>query len=206
MVGTKPVREILLVKHPCGRPLDVSAVTPLVPSAFNPHPIYFDHITGSLICSIALLVDGAVRPSNLNAHCWHHICSSYHGASADICNALASLARCLCSACHLIALDKCPGVRPIGVGEVIRWIIGKAILSVIGVAIQQFTGSLQLCAGQLTGCEAAIHALRHIYDDTSKQAALLVDASNVFNNLNRQLELANISTSFFSNSHKHLSQ
>ena len=82
----------------------------------------------------------------------------------------------------------------IGVGEVVRWIIGKAILSVIGVEIQQSAGSLQLCAGQPSGCEAAIHALRHIYDDDSTQAALLVDASNAFNNLNRQLALVNIST------------
>ena len=64
----------------------------------------------------------------------------------------------------------------------------------IGIEIQQSTGSLRLCAGQPSGCEAAIHALRHIYDDTSTQAALLVDASNAFNNLNRQLALANIST------------
>ena len=80
-----------------------------------------------MIHSIALYVDGAARPSNLDAHGWCHICTSYHGASADICNALASLARRLCTdyvdpasltaftACRLIALDKCPGVWPIGV-------------------------------------------------------------------------------------------
>ena len=46
----------------------------------------------------------------------------------------------------------------------------------IGVEIQQSAGSLQFCAGQPSGCKAAIHALRHIYDETSTQAALLVDA------------------------------
>ena len=206
MIGTKSVREILLDKHPRGRPLDTSAVTPPVPSAFDPHPVYFDSITGSLIRSIALHVDGAAGPSNLDAHCWHRICSSYHGASADMQNPLAGLARRLCTefdgpacltaftACHLIVLDKSPGVRPIGVCEVVRRIIGKPIQSVIGVEIQQSAGSLQLCAGQPSGCEAAIHALRHIYDDTSTQASLLVDASNAFNNLNRQLALANICT------------
>ena len=38
------------------------------------HPVYFDCITGSLICSIALHVDGATGSSNNDdAHGWHHI-------------------------------------------------------------------------------------------------------------------------------------
>ena len=206
MIGSKSVREMLLDKHPHGRPLDPTAVVPPISSAFDPHPVFFDCITGSLICSIALHVDDAVGPSNLDAHDWRRICTSYRGASDDICNALASLARHLCTdyvdpagltaftACQLIALDKCPGVRPIGVGEVVRRIVGKAILSVIGVEIQQSAGSLQLPAGQPAGCEAAIHTLRYIFDDVTTQAALLVDASNAFNNLNRQLALANIAS------------
>ena len=48
-----------------------------------------------------------------------------------------------------------------------------------------------MCAGQPSGCESAIHALRLIFDDPTTQAALLVDASNAFNNLNRHLTLAN---------------
>ena len=40
------------------------------------------------------------------------------------------------TASRLVALNKCPGVRPIGVGDVSRRIIGKAILSVISEDIQ----------------------------------------------------------------------
>ena len=46
-------------------------------------------------------------------------------------------------------------------------------------------GSLQLCAGQDAGCEAAVHAMREIYDDEATEGILLVDASNAFNSLNR---------------------
>ena len=46
-----------------------------------------------------------------------------------------------------IPLDKCPGLRPVGVGEILRRIIGKAVLGVISVDVQAAVGPLQLCAG-----------------------------------------------------------
>ena len=88
---------------------------------------------------------------------------------------MAAVARKLCSqlvdpadvtpfvAGRLIALDKNPGVRLIGVGEVSRCIIGRAFLRVIGFDIQQAAGSCQLCARQLAGCEAAVQAVRSMF-------------------------------------------
>ena len=95
-------------------------------------------------------------------------------------------------ACRLIALDKNPGVRPIGVGETARRIIAKAILFVTRGDIQDAAGSLQLCAGQIAGAEAAVHATRESFLDDNTEAVLLVDASNAFNALNRQSALRNI--------------
>ena len=89
--------------------------------------------------------------------------------------------------CRLIPLNKNPGVRPIGVGEVPRRIIAKAILD-----IQDAAGPLQVCAGQDGGCEAAIHAMRQFFAEPEVQGALLVDASNAFNTINRQSALHNI--------------
>ena len=66
-------------------------------------------------------------------------------------------------ACRLIPLDKWPGVRPIGIGEVVRRIIGRAILTVTSKTIEQAAGSLQLCAGQDCGIEGAIHAMYQVY-------------------------------------------
>ena len=53
-------------------------------------------------------------------------------------------------------------------------------------------GSSQLCAGQLCGCEAAVHAIRDLFSSTDCEAVLLVDACNAFNFINRQNALHNI--------------
>ena len=97
-------------------------------------------------------------------------------------------------ACRLIALDKNPGIRPIGVHvcEVPRRIISKAILSVIKGDTQEAAGANQLCSGQIAGIEAAVHAVRQSYNSEEIEGFLFVDASNVFNRLDRAIALANI--------------
>ena len=91
-------------------------------------------------------------------------------------------------ACRLIPLDKQPGVRPIGIGEVPRRIIAKAVLNLVDLDVREACGALQVCAG----CEAAVHAVRQLFHDPGSQAVLLVDASNAFNSVNRQAALHNI--------------
>ena len=95
------------------------------------------------------------------------------------------------TACRLIPLDQNPGVRPIGVGEVLRRIIGKAILPVIKPEIFSSLGNLNLCAGQAGGCEAAVHAMSDVFEEEAN-ALLLVDADDAFNSLNRRVLLDNI--------------
>ena len=95
-------------------------------------------------------------------------------------------------ACRLIALDKNPGVRPIGIGEIPRRVIAKAILYIVRQDIQEAAGSLRLCAGQISGIEAAVHAAHSLFKKDQVDVLLLVDASNAFNSLNRQTALLNI--------------
>ena len=95
-------------------------------------------------------------------------------------------------ACRLIPLDKNPGIRPIGVGEVMRRFIGKAIGAELKDYIQEATGPLQMSTGLKGGSEAAIHAMRNIFDSDGCDGVILVDASNAFNRLNRQVALHNI--------------
>ena len=93
-------------------------------------------------------------------------------------------------ACRLIALDKCPGVCPIGIGETVRHLIGKVIA--LSNDIQKAAGPLQVCAGHLSGCEAAVHAMHEVFQAPSTEGVILVDASNAFNSLNRETVLRNI--------------
>ena len=102
------------------------------------------------------------------------------------------------TACRLIPLDKGqdkngnPGVRPIGIGEILRRIIGKAVIMSFKTDIQYAAGPLQTCAGLKSGIEASIHAMRQIWEDSDTEAILQVDADNAFNRLNREAALHNV--------------
>ena len=143
-------------------------------------------------------------PSGVDAYEWRRLCTAFKGASTDLCHSLALMAQRLCTsyvdpkcvspllACRLIALDKSPGVRPIGIGDTARRIIAKAVLFVARPDVQDISGCLQLCGGQISGIEAAVHAVRTAFESDENEAVLLADASNAFNSLNRQVALHNI--------------
>ena len=94
-------------------------------------------------------------------------------------------------ACRLIPLDKKPGVRPIAVGEILRRVIGKIVMKLLKRDVLKATGSLQLCAGQDAGSEAAIHAVYEMFNKESREAVLMVDTSNAFNAINREAFIYN---------------
>ena len=96
-------------------------------------------------------------------------------------------------ASRLIPLDKGEGaVRPIGVGEVIRRICGKCVMNIAKRDVVEGSGSLQLCTGQKSGSEAAIHAMHRIFEADDTDAVLLIDAFNEFNALTRAAALHKI--------------
>ena len=66
----------------------------------------------------------------------------------------AFLARCL------IPLEKNPGLRTIGVREVLRRISGKVIVMHARDDSVTSVGSLQVCTEHEAGCESMIHAMR----------------------------------------------
>jgi len=91
-----------------------------------------------------------------------------------------------------IPLDKNPGLRPIGVGEVLRRIAGKVVMQIVKNDVTKAAGCLQTCAGQEAGSEASIHAMNEIFNENDTEAVLPVDAENAFNSINRKTLLHNI--------------
>ena len=53
-------------------------------------------------------------------------------------------------------------------------------------------GPLQACSGIGSGCETAVHATREVFDEFEVEGALLVDATDAFNALNRKVALQNM--------------
>ena len=56
-------------------------------------------------------------------------------------------------ACHLIDLNKAPGVLPVVIGEIIRRLLEKLVLKVTGESATEVCRNLQLCAGLQVGIE-----------------------------------------------------
>ena len=153
-------------------------------------------------------IRGGSGPSGLDADGWKRtlLSKNFGESSSDCCQILAKVTKKPCTEelstsleefqlCRLIPINKNSGLRAIGVGEessVLRRIIGKVIVSVLRNYIIYSVGSLQVCAGHEAGCEAAIHAMRTIFEDEKTEVVLLVDAANAFNSVNLQVFLHNI--------------
>lgn len=179
-----------------------SLISGVMPDAM--HPIFYTALNGDLIKRCALRTRGGAGVSQQEDMLWQKMVTSFKDTSSNLCNAVAVLARRLASeyvdpagldallANRGIAIDKCPGLRPVGVGEIVRRIVGKAIMQVTGEEVQRSVGALQLCAGHPTGVEAAIHAMRNFLEHDDNDGILLIDADNAFNRVNRAVALWNV--------------
>ena len=129
------VMDSLIRKHPRKQLLVSSAL--VTDFADPPHFILFDQLDAVRLRRVALKLHGAAGPSGLDSSAWRRMCTSFQTVSDDLCDALSAVARHLCTtcvdpaglssfvACRLIALDKNPGVRPIGIGETVHRLIAN---------------------------------------------------------------------------------
>ena len=147
---------------------------------------------------------GRAGPSGLDADDWRRLLSAFGQTSTNLCKLVAKFAKkpatsiippddlIAYNGCRLVALDKCPGVSPIGIGEVMRRITGRIMVDCIRQDLTSLVGNMQLCLGQKCGIEHAIHSLRYSFDDPENEAILLIDAKNAFNVLKRRTALENV--------------
>ena len=92
-VDGTPVLDLLKSKHPPAQ--QTSSATLLPPNDRSPetHPILFEAITGDLIRSTSLRVQGSAGPSGMDTAGWRRICTAFYGASKELCIALAAMTR-----------------------------------------------------------------------------------------------------------------
>lgn len=161
---SQTVLDVLKSKHLHAQQATPDAVSwsCLKPPQVHPsHPIIYDRIDADCIRSAALHTNGVARPSDIDAQCWRQLCTSFKTASHDLCHALVPLAKRLCMsfvgpmglsallAWQLNALVKCPSVRPIGICEMARRIISKAVLVAIKVASKRLSDLCDYVLGRL---------------------------------------------------------
>lgn len=65
---------------------------------------------------------------------------------------------------RLIGLDKCSGFWPIGIGDILRRLLYKNLLIVVGKEATRVCGIDQLCSGLEAGIEGGIHHMQLIWD------------------------------------------
>ena len=202
VIEGKTVLNILKKKHPPAKTANTNFLTELNEDTMPYQPSIFEQINAKTVRKSTLKTHGSHDPSGLDACEWRRILTHLIQTSIELFKLIAKLFYTIASravphenltaynSCRLILLDKNLGVRPIGIGEVLRRrLIGKTITRCIKSDHKNLGKKFQLCLGQKCGIEYAIHSLRKEFDKPKTEAILGIDAENAFNSLNRELAL-----------------
>lgn len=96
-------------------------------------------VTGNIIQRVGSAIQGSAGPCGCDASYWQDALLRCGAHSSHLRDAVASLAQRLCNGLvpwseimcllenKLLTLDKSPGARPIGIGEVLWCVIGEAV-------------------------------------------------------------------------------
>eukprot|EP00794_Sanderia_malayensis_P006469 gene6469-7206_t len=191
--------RLLLEKHPVGAEATEDALL-LGPEPVV-EPIIFDVTNEEMLLKAAQMTRGGSGPSGIDADDWCKILSSrdFGDAGNDLRSAIAAVTRSLCTrnvgdqsitalmASRLVPLDKIPGLRPIGVGEVLQRIMGEltdvwteVVMVVTKPDVVNACANSQMC-GQKSGSVAAIHTMKmfHLVNDKERKLLALPTQTGV---------------------------
>ena len=145
-------------KHPEPRDIEIESLYQRQPDR-RVEDVIYENIDADAIHKVAKKVNGAAGPSGADSDMWQRLlCSKQHKKKpAELCQAVADLAKKLNRqkvpasylqafvAGRLIPLDKNPGIRPIGIGEVLRRIISSETVTFLKPELVAVTSPLQTC-------------------------------------------------------------
>ena len=122
------------------------------------HQSTFEELIASMVRKVCMNRHGSHGTSSLDANKWRRLLTSFKSSSTDLCKTIAKLAIRIATShltclpyisCRLIALDKCPGIRPIEIEEVLGRIIGRTIVKCIKANLKILGGDQQLYRSKL---------------------------------------------------------
>jgi hypothetical protein len=191
---TEDVKQTLQTLHPKARRTGKE-----LPACKTPPPGMFSFIDGEHIHKCLLKLRGAGGASGCSTDLIRSLGRQKTPEGARLCEAYAGITRAvleeeLPAGClapltinRLIPLQKDGGgIRPVGIGEAERRLIGMTVAGATKTDVQKACGALQTCAGLSGGCEASGLAMQEFWDDPEIEALLLIDARNAFNKASRE--------------------
>ena len=123
------------------------------------HPSIFEQINAKTVRKSTLETHGSHGPSGLDACEWRRMLTHFNQTSIELCKTIAKQCYTITTkvfphenltaynSCRLIPLDKNPGVRRIGIGEILRRIIVIIITQCIKSDLKNLRKNFQHCLG-----------------------------------------------------------
>ena len=148
------IKETLAANYPEARDFDVANLPD-----FDTNPALIDTVvTGELVERVAKKLSGSAGPSGVDSISMPHWLLKFGEASASLRKSITKLVEWLANGyppwtayramtwSRLVGLDKYPGVRPIGIGNILRRLVCKVLLIVVGNEATRACGTDQLCS------------------------------------------------------------
>ena len=152
--------EVLHAKHPDARPPSAACLDAYPGKLPEMVPV---DITDNVVSAVAGHLLGGAGPGGTDSIILQHWLLQFGAASGELRLIVAEVGdwlsngrppwdayRALMSG-RLIALDKSPGIRPVGIGETWRRLLAKCLLQVSGQEAEAACGTEQLAGGVEAG-------------------------------------------------------